>query len=98
MILNYIWKNHKSGADICAALGNEKRLLIMCYLSNREMSVGTIAEEIELSQSALSQHLARLRELNLVKTRRQGQVIFYSADMARAGNLLKSIDEALSES
>ncbi len=60
------------------ALANESRLMIMCNLSEGEMTVGQLNELIPLSQSALSQHLALLRRDGLVKTRRQAQTIFYS--------------------
>ena len=60
------------------ALANESRLMIMCNLSEGEMTVGQLNELIPLSQSALSQHLALLRRDGLVKTRRQAQTIYYS--------------------
>lgn len=60
------------------SLANERRLLIMCYLSQGEKSVGELEPMVGLSQSALSQHLARLRREHLVKTRRDAQTIFYS--------------------
>lgn len=60
------------------ALSNENRLLILCYLTEaEEMSVGDLAEKISLSQSALSQHLGKLRDEGLVETRRQSQTIHY---------------------
>jgi DNA-binding transcriptional ArsR family regulator len=60
------------------ALANANRLMILCELHKGERSVTTIQSAIGLSQSALSQHLARLREDNLVKTRRESQTIYYS--------------------
>jgi DNA-binding transcriptional ArsR family regulator len=60
------------------ALANESRLMIMCNLSEGELTVGQLNELIPLSQSALSQHLALLRRDGLVKTRRQAQTIYYS--------------------
>lgn len=65
-------------ASLLKALSNENRLLIMCYLSEaEEMSVSELAERVGLSQSALSQHLSKLREEGLVATRRQSQTIHY---------------------
>ena len=60
------------------ALGNESRLMILCLLSEGEHSVSELNEVIPLSQSALSQQLARLREQGLVKTRRESQTVYYS--------------------
>jgi len=65
-------------AGLMKALGNESRLMILCTLAEGERSVGELNETIPLSQSALSQQLARLRGQGLVETRRESQTIFYS--------------------
>jgi len=65
-------------AGLMKALGNENRLMILCVLADSERTVGDLNELIPLSQSALSQQLARLRRQGLVKTRREAQTIFYS--------------------
>ncbi len=65
-------------AGLMKALGNESRLLILCALADGERSVGELNAIVPLSQSALSQQLARLREQGLVQTRRESQTIFYS--------------------
>jgi ArsR family transcriptional regulator, virulence genes transcriptional regulator len=65
-------------AQLLKALGNEQRLLILCNLLDGPLSVGELNQRVELSQSALSQHLAVLRELGLVDTRRESQTIIYS--------------------
>lgn len=76
-------------------LANEKRLMILCRLvAQREMSVGELGAAVELSQSALSQHLALMREEGLVDTRRQAQTVFYRVadpNARRVLKLLKSI-------
>ncbi len=59
------------------ALSNECRLLILCNLLDGEKSVSELNQRIDLSQSALSQHLARLRRDNLVKVRKQAQTVYY---------------------
>lgn len=59
------------------ALAHEARLLVLCQLLDGEHSAGALQEGSGLSQSALSQHLARLREDGLVATRRDAQTIFY---------------------
>lgn len=65
-------------ADLMKALGNESRLLVLCALAEGERSVSELNEGIPLSQSALSQQLARLRREDLVRTRRESQTIYYS--------------------
>ncbi|MGI9245412.1 MAG: ArsR/SmtB family transcription factor [Steroidobacteraceae bacterium] len=67
-----------AAAALLRALGNEQRLLILCNLLEGELAVGDINERVDLSQSALSQHLAVLREGGLVETRREAQSIYYS--------------------
>jgi len=60
------------------ALANQSRLMILCNLAGGEMTVGQLNAHVDLSQSALSQHLALLRRDGLVQTRRQAQTIYYS--------------------
>jgi len=67
-----------AAARLMNALGNESRLMILCMLAEGEQSVGALNEAIPLSQSALSQQLARLRHQGLVDTRRESQTIIYS--------------------
>ena len=65
-------------AATLAALANDRRLLILCKLVEEgEATVGALAEEVGLSQSALSQHLARMREEGIVDYRREGQTLWY---------------------
>ncbi len=75
------WEAMRSNAVdavyLLKGLANENRLIIMCVLSEGELSVGQLNERIELSQSALSQHLAVMREQGLVETRRESQTIYY---------------------
>lgn len=79
-------------AAVLNAVGNGKRLAILCYLADGEMSVGAIATKVGLSQSALSQHLAKLRAMDLVKTRRERQLIYYSCKSAKLLKLLRSLE------
>lgn len=65
-------------AALLRNLGNEKRLMILCQLGDGELPAGALQEPLGLSQSALSQHLAVLREAGIVSTRREAQTIFYS--------------------
>lgn len=64
-------------AAMLRTLSNERRLMILCQLAEGEMSVGKIGKTVPLSQSALSQHLAVLREQGIVSTRRESQTIYY---------------------
>ena len=83
-----ISKNATQAVDLLKAMSNEHRLLILCYLGEQEMSVSEINERINLSQSNLSQHLARLRKDGLVKTRRESQTIYYSVANNIAAELI----------
>ena len=77
-------------ARMLRLLANEKRLLVLCHLVGAgEMNVGTLAASVGLSQSALSQHLARLREDGLVATRRAAQTIYYRLADPRAAEILR---------
>jgi DNA-binding transcriptional ArsR family regulator len=72
-------------------MGNERRLMVLWRLAEREASVGELALRVGLSQSALSQHLAKLRQDGLVSTRRDRQTIYYALDGAEVAFLLISV-------
>jgi ArsR family transcriptional regulator, virulence genes transcriptional regulator len=75
-------------------LGNEHRLLILCFLAAQgEMKVGDLVNAVGLSQSALSQHLALLREDALVTFRREAQTLYYSVSDPRAARILKLLKD-----
>ncbi|UJQ93280.1 ArsR/SmtB family transcription factor [Mariluticola halotolerans] len=81
-------------ATLLRALGNDKRLLILCKLAGAgEMNVTTLAGEVGLSQSALSQHLARMRTENIVATRRDSQTIWYRIADERTERLMTILYE-----
>ncbi len=87
---------HRNAADavrLLKSLANESRLMVMCVLAEGEISVGNLNERIDLSQSALSQHLAILREQGLVKTRRESQTIYYSLAETAAIDLVHKLHE-----
>lgn len=73
------------------SISNERRLLIVCSLCQKERSVGELEDIIKLSQSALSQHLARLRRDGIVKTRREAQTIYYSMKDDTAEEILQCL-------
>jgi ArsR family transcriptional regulator, virulence genes transcriptional regulator len=97
MVSKKLIANAESAASFLTLMGNEKRLLIMIYLADGEMSVGAIAEKVLLSQSALSQHLAKLRALDLVETRRDRQMIYYSCKSDAVRELLNTLDGIFGE-
>lgn len=78
-------------AQLLKALANEKRLMILCLLADGERSVGELNESIALGQSALSQHLAMLREDGLVQTRREAQSIVYSLAEGPARRIIRTL-------
>ncbi len=75
-------------ASLLKALSNPHRLRILCELNQGERSVSELEKAVSLSQSALSQHLAKLREQAIVATRREAQTIYYSVADPRAEQLL----------
>ena len=98
--LDPVGLNSQRASALLKAMGNPHRLYILCQLANGEKSVGELEKIIGLSQSALSQHLARLRREKLVKTRRQAQTIYYSLDgdqATRIINVLFKISSNLDE-
>jgi DNA-binding transcriptional ArsR family regulator len=88
-------KQAEDVSRLLSLLGNANRLLILCYLmARKEMNVGELVEAVDLSQSALSQHLTKLREDGLVEFRRDSQHIYYRiADprVAKLINVLKKL-------
>ncbi len=76
---------------VLKALANEKRLLLLCQLVEGECSVGELNARVDLSQSALSQHLAVLRDEGLVTTRREAQTIYYALAEGPAQQILATL-------
>ncbi|HEY9079287.1 metalloregulator ArsR/SmtB family transcription factor [Magnetovibrio sp.] len=83
--------NAQAASELLKAMSNQTRLMILCQLLHGEKTAGELDSATSLSQSALSQHLAVLREHGLVQTRRESQNIFYSLD----GDKPKAIIEVL---
>jgi DNA-binding transcriptional ArsR family regulator len=80
-------------AALLSAMANPKRLLILCSLVKGEVAVGVLATQVGLSQSALSQHLSRLRAQKLVKTRRDAQTIYYSSTSEPVMKILATLED-----
>lgn len=93
MDLKKLEEQSEKASSLLKALANEKRLLIVCILSAGEKNVGELEDVIGLSQSALSQHLARLRRDGVVETRREAQTIFYSLRDPAVPRLLSCLSE-----
>ncbi|WP_419797174.1 MAG: ArsR/SmtB family transcription factor [Terasakiella sp.] len=89
--LQKLEENARRASTLLKAMSNQHRLMILCQISNQEKSVGELEEIIGLSQSALSQHLARLRRDNLVQTRRDAQTIYYSLKGVEASTVIETL-------
>ncbi|RLP26185.1 metalloregulator ArsR/SmtB family transcription factor [Mesorhizobium sp. YM1C-6-2] len=97
MVSKKLLDNSEAAAEFLTLISNEKRLEILALLLHGEMTVGSIADRISLSQSALSQHLAKLRGLDLVETRRDRQMIYYSCNSDAVRQVLRTLDGIFGE-
>lgn len=80
-----------NAVELLKNLANRHRLMILCLLAENEMSVSEISEHIDLGQSPLSQHLAKLRTDNLVKTRKVAQNVYYSLNSEEASAVIQTL-------
>lgn len=80
-------------SELMKTLGHKDRLMILCHLVPGEKSVGELAQLLNISQSPLSQHLARMRQEELVKTRREAQTIYYSIACPDAARMVEVLHE-----
>ena len=78
-------------SSLLKALANPNRLQLLCVLVNGERCVSDLNQEVWLSQSALSQHLAKLRQEGLVDTRREGQTIYYRIVNGPARDIVETV-------
>lgn len=85
--------NARDAASLLAAMANENRLRIMCRLLEGEASVGKLAEEVGMNQSALSQQLSKLRALKLVDTRRDARQIYYHLASPDVHRILEALHD-----
>lgn len=93
MDVQELTSNSAAAAAFLKAISNQNRLRILCELTTGERSVSELEAHLPLSQSALSQHLAKLREAKLVTTRRDAQSIYYSLADARVVRLMGVLHE-----
>ena len=80
-------------SSLMKTLGHKDRLMILCQLAGGEKSVGEIAELLEIPQSPLCQHLSRMRNEDLVTTRREAQTIYYSLKGGDASRIIEVLYE-----
>ncbi|HCG6121544.1 TPA: winged helix-turn-helix transcriptional regulator [Vibrio parahaemolyticus] len=91
MNLQEMEKNSAKAVVLLKAMANERRLQILCMLHNQELSVGELCTKLELSQSALSQHLAWLRRDELVATRKEAQTVYYTLKSDEVKTLIRTL-------
>ncbi len=84
-------RNAAKAEGMLKQLANAKRLMILCSLVGGEKSVGELAEIVGLSSSALSQHLAKMREAKLVDAEKRGQMVYYRISSMEAQALLSTL-------
>jgi len=89
--LKLMRRNAADAAGLLRAISHQARLLVLCELTNGERTAGELVRRSGLSQSALSQHLAKLRDEGLVATRRESQVIHYRIADQRAQRVLRAL-------
>jgi len=93
-LLKDMGENSEEAAAFLRSLASGPRLLVLCHLSVAgELSAGALVERIGLSQSALSQHLARLRDQGLIAFRREAQTLIYRIADERAAKLLEVLHQ-----
>jgi DNA-binding transcriptional ArsR family regulator len=80
-------------SELMKTLGHKDRLMVLCHLISGEKSVGELARLLDIPQSPLSQHLARMRKESLVTTRRDAQTIFYSIASEEASRIVGLMHE-----
>ncbi|WP_232003919.1 ArsR/SmtB family transcription factor [Legionella jordanis] len=84
-------KNANKAEKMLKLLANERRLLILCHLLKKECSVGELVSHLGLSQSALSQHLAKMRKEAIVNTKKEGTTIYYRIDRPEVEAILSTL-------
>tara|TARA_R110001606_G_scaffold259915_1_gene407632 strand:- start:168 stop:488 length:321 start_codon:yes stop_codon:yes gene_type:complete len=90
----FIQKGAANAASMLRAVGNEQRMLVLCLLiESGEMTVGEILKHVPLSQSALSQHLAKMRDEGLVTFRRESQTLYYRVENPAVERLIGTLKE-----
>lgn len=98
MVSTKLLINVKDAADFLSAVGSLPRLQILAHLINDgEMSVNVLCQKMDCSQSSLSQHLAKLRRMDLVTSRRDSQWIYYSCESSAVRDLFSTLEAIYGE-
>jgi len=84
-------KNAKKAESMLKLLANSKRLMILCHLIKTEKSVGELSDLVGLSQSALSQHLSKMKLQGLVESDKRGQMVYYSINNHEVEAILSTL-------
>lgn len=84
-------RNAGKAETMLKLLANAKRLMILCHLIKGEKSVGQLADLVGLSQSALSQHLAKMKDLNMVESEKNGQMVYYKISNPEVEAILSTL-------
>ena len=91
--LEIMRESSEQASRLLKALSNQDRLMILCILASREKCVSELEDILGIRQPTLSQQLARLRADDLVTTRREGKVVYYSLASSEAGQVIRLLYE-----
>lgn len=91
--LSQITEKSAQAASLLKLLSNQHRLLILCHLVEGELCVSELEERLNISQSSLSQHLARLREQGIVDFRKESTTVYYRLADEKAKTVLETLYE-----
>lgn len=95
--LSQIEENSAQAANLLKLLSNQHRLLILCHLVQGELCVSELESRLDISQSSLSQHLARLRSQGIVEFRKQSTTVYYRLSDPKAQRVLQTLYELYCE-
>ena len=91
IVLDDVVAHAAQAEELLKILANQSRLLILCYLLEGEKTVGDLNEHVQLSQPALSQHLAKMRYQGLLSCRKEGQLVYYKISSKEAEAVLNTL-------
>jgi len=89
--MNEMMRNAKRAETLLKLIANQKRLMILCHLVDTEKSVGELSSLVDLSYSALSQHLGKMKEQGIVDGKKEGKQVFYTLSNPEAKAILSTL-------